>query len=745
MENEIVSISGMTGAACANNVERILRKLDGIESGTVNYGAEKVSLVYDSQKISFETIQNAIKRGGYELHQPVADELEATANRKEQEMSNMLRRFIISACFALPLLLYSMIPMFMMDFWHIHDFPAIFDPMGVPNAIIQTVLTIPIIAVNWKIFRDGFRSLVLGNANMDSLIAKGVTVAFIYSFYLMLQNVFNNAGYMMFYEVAGVILTLIVLGKFMEAKTKGKTSMAIKKLMGLTPKTAKILRNGEEFEIDINDVKLGDIIVVRPGERMPVDGVVTLGETLVDESMLTGESMPVSKSIGSEIIGASINKNGAIQYKATKIGKDTVLAQIISLVENAQASKAPIARLADIVSGHFVHIVILIAVLAGAGWLIAGAEFAFALRILIAVLVIACPCALGLATPTAIMVGTGKGAENGILIKSGEALENLHKIKTVVLDKTGTITKGEPNVTDILAVGFGDDELLALAASAEKLSEHPLGEAIVNYAHSKNLKLQEAQDFKSITGQGISARIDELDLLIGNKKLMIENSIAVTLEADAENFANDGKTPMFIAIDGKFAGIIAVADIIKESSQRAVKNLVNMGIDVYMLTGDNKKTALAIAKLAGIKNVLAEVLPDEKAQAIKKLQENGQKVAMVGDGINDAVALVQSDVGIAIGSGTDIAMESAQIVLMRGELTGVANAILLSKKTIRNIKQNLFWAFAYNVLGIPVAMGVLYIFGGPLLSPMLAALAMSFSSLSVLTNVLRLKRIKLEG
>ncbi|MCL2217919.1 MAG: copper-translocating P-type ATPase, partial [Defluviitaleaceae bacterium] len=524
---------------------------------------------------------------------------------------------------------------------------------------------------------------------------------------------------------------------------------------------------GDGVPIPIEDVVVDDIIVVRPGEKMPVDGVVISGQTAVDESMLTGESMPVNKSTGDTIIGASINKNGAIQYRATKVGKDTVLAQIVKLVEDAQTSKAPIARIADIISGHFVHVVIIVAILSGAAWLVSGQGVAFSLTILVSVLVIACPCALGLATPTAIMVGTGKGAENGILIKGGEPLETAHKIQTVVLDKTGTITQGKPHVTDVLADGqnrehveggqdniswpgtaFDADEVLRLAAGAEKSSEHPLGEAIVNYGMEKFGALPEAEHFNSITGQGIEARIEGRDILIGNKKLMDAREISlVAQDADAQvmhdALAAEGKTPMYIAIDGIFAGIIAVADIIKPTSKAAVQRLQSMGISVVMLTGDNKRTAEAVARQAGISEVLSEVLPGDKAENVKKLQAQGRVVAMAGDGINDAPALVQADVGIAIGGGTDVAIESAEIVLMRGDLQGVAQAIYLSKRTMRNIRQNLFWAFAYNVLGIPIAMGALYLFGGPLLSPMIAAVAMSFSSVSVLMNVLRLKRINL--
>jgi len=737
------TISGMTCAACARNIERIVKKQEGVISGQVNLGTEKLNLEFDESIISFEAIVKAVERVGFGLHLPVAEENSA-ADIKADEMAILWRRFIVSAIFTIPLTIFSMLPM-TLYYLGLEWIPPQLDPMHFPvfNGIAQLVMTVPVMYVNRACFRNGFRTLFQGRPNMDSLIAKGTLVAFLYSLWLTGENMFLDAHNMFYYETAAVILTLIVLGKYMEAKAKGRTSEAIKKLMGLAPKTAKVIRNGEELEVPIKYVEVDDIIVVRPGEKMPVDGIVTSGQTAVDESMLTGESMPVNKTVGDQIIGASINKNGAIQYRATKVGKDTVLAQIVKLVEDAQTSKAPIARLADIISGHFVHVVIAVAILAGAAWFISGQDIAFSLTILVSVLVIACPCALGLATPTAIMVGTGKGAENGILIKGGEPLETAHKIQTVVLDKTGTVTEGKPHVTNIIAnEEFSDDEILRLAAIAEKSSEHPLGEAIVNYGRSKFGTLPDPQHFNSITGQGIEAQIEDKNILIGNKKLMEAHGIP-TATHDADVLANEGKTPMYVAINNTAAGIIAVADVIKPTSKAAIQRLGEMGINVVMLTGDNKRTAEAVAKQAGIKTVLSEVLPGEKAENVKNLQSQGQIVAMVGDGINDAPALVQADVGIAIGNGTDVAIESAEIVLMRGDLQGVSQAIYLSKRTMRNIRQNLFWAFAYNVLGIPIAMGALYLFGGMLLSPMVAAVAMSFSSVSVLLNVLRLKRVKL--
>ncbi|MGL6098323.1 MAG: copper-translocating P-type ATPase, partial [Fusobacteriaceae bacterium] len=540
------------------------------------------------------------------------------------------------------------------------------------------------------------------------------------------------------------ILLLITLGKYLEAVSKGKTSSAIKILMGLAPKSARIEVEEKEVVIPLENLKVGDIVIIKPGDKIPVDGILIEGTTSIDESMLTGESIPVQKILNSPIIGGSINKNGSIKYKATKVGKDTALAAIIKLVEDAQGSKAPIAKLADIISGYFVPVVMLLATLSGLGWYLATKDLEFALTIFISVLVIACPCALGLATPTAIMIGTGKGAEYGVLIKSGEALESAHKINTVIFDKTGTITEGKPKVTDILVENIiSENELLVLAASAEKGSEHPLGEAIVKAAEDKMITLKKVESFVAIPGHGIKVKIEGKEILLGNKKLMVQNKIDLkSLEVESDKLANAGKTPMFISIDTEIAGIIAVADTVKKNSKKAIEVLHAMGIRVAMITGDNKKTALAIAAEVGIDTVFAEVLPKDKALEVKRLQAEGKVVGMVGDGINDAPALAVADVGIAIGSGTDVAIESADIVLMKSDLMDVTTAIKLSRETIKNIKQNLFWAFGYNILGIPVAMGALYLFGGPLLSPMIAGGAMSISSVSVITNALRLKSFK---
>ena len=735
------NIEGMTCASCAQTIEKATQKLRGVNLSSVNLTTEKLVVEYDPGMVNLTDIIKAVMDSGYEAHEEVAtaDTVDQDKEKKQKEIKSLWNRFLISALFTAPLLYIAM--------GHLVNapLPDFINPMMNPEAfaIVQLVLTLPVVAVNSKIYRNGFKALSKGHPNMDSLISLGTSAAFLYGVFATVMIFRGEVAYAneLYYETAAVILALIVLGKYLETLTKGKTSEAIKKLMGLAPKTALVVRNGKESEISIDEVVVGDIIVVRPGGKMPVDGVVIEGLTSVDESMLTGESIPVEKSVGDAIIGASINKNGTIRYKATKVGKDTALSQIIKLVEDAQGSKAPIAKMADIISGYFVPIVIAIAILSALAWYFAGQTGVFALTIAISVLVIACPCALGLATPTAIMIGTGKGAEHGVLFKSGTALETTHKLNTIVFDKTGTITEGKPKVTDIItAEGISETELLTLSASAEKGSEHPLGEAIVNSAEEKGLAFLKTETFNAIPGHGIEVTINGQHLLLGNKKLMDERHIGLgNLASASDALASQGKTPMYIAKDGKIAGIIAVADTVKESSLRAIKKLHKMGIEVAMITGDNKRTAEAIAKQVGIDRVLSEVLPEDKANEVKKLQDEGKKVGMVGDGINDAPALAQADVGIAIGSGTDVAIESADVVLMRSDLMDVPTAVELSKSTIRNIKENLFWAFAYNILGIPFAMGVVYAFGGPLLSPVIAAAAMSFSSISVLLNALRLK------
>ncbi len=740
--NKTLTIEGMTCASCSKAVERVTRKLEGVVEANVNLATEKLTISYDESQLRVSDIKKAVEKAGYKaIEEQITVDLDK--EKKDKEIKTLWKKFIISAIFTVPLLYISMghmmgapLPMFL----HPDMNPELF-------AITQLLLTIPVVIAGNRYYRVGFKTLLKGSPNMDSLIAIGTSAAVLYGVFATFKIYSGEAHYAMdlYFESAAVIITLITLGKYLESVSKGKTSEAIKKLMGLAPKTAIILREDKEIEISIDEVEVGDVIIVKPGEKMPVDGVVLEGTTSVDESMLTGESIPVEKHAGDPIIGASINKNGTIQYKATKVGKDTALAQIIRLVEDAQGSKAPIAKMADVISGYFVPIVIILAILSGLSWYFFGGESAiFSLTIFISVLVIACPCALGLATPTAIMVGTGKGAEHGVLIKSGEALETAHKIQFIVFDKTGTITEGKPKVTDILPYhDITANELLQLAASAEKGSEHPLGEAIVMDAEEKGLELKKAEAFKAIPGHGIEVIIEGKKILAGNRKLMIESNISLEgFEGTSDQLANEGKTPMYIAIDHQLAGIVAVADTVKENSKKAIEQLHAMGIEVAMITGDNSRTAEAIARQVGIDRVLAEVLPENKASEVKKLQEEGNKVAMVGDGINDAPALAQADVGIAIGSGTDVAIESADIVLMRSNLQDVATAIQLSKSTIRNIKQNLFWAFGYNTIGIPIAMGILHVFGGPLLNPMIAGAAMSLSSVSVLTNALRLKRFK---
>ena len=748
LNQTIIPISGMTCASCAKAVERSVGKLDGVQTVDVNFATEKASISYIPEKVKLSEIKEAIKKAGYEPRDAEnKNAVDEDKIRKEKEVKSLWIKFIVSAVFAVPLFYIAMGQMIKEPFGPL-PLPQIINPDINPLnfGLIQLFLTIPIVIAGYKFYTIGTKAILSKSPNMDSLIAIGTGAALSYSLY-SLYLTFNGdmmAIHNMYFESAGVIITLVLLGKFLESVAKGKTSEAIKKLMGLSPKTAIIIKDTKEIEIPIEEVEVGDVIVVKPGSKIPVDGIVVEGHTSVDESMLTGESIPVEKSVGSHVVGASINKNGTIKFKAEKVGSDTAISQIIKLVEDAQGSKAPIAKLADVISGYFVPIVFAIAVIVSIAWFISGKDIEFALSIFIAVLVIACPCALGLATPTAIMVGTGKGAENGILIKGGEALESTHKINTIVFDKTGTITEGKPVVTDIITDGdINKDELLKIAASAEKGSEHPLGEAIVKEGEKKNLGLYNIDKFVAIPGHGIEVEIESKGILLGNKKLMQDRKIALRkLEEISDKLAAEGKTPMYIAINNKIAGIIAVADIVKESSAKAIMKLHDMGIEVAMITGDNKKTADAIARQVGIDKVLAEVLPQDKSSEVKKLQSEGRFVAMVGDGINDAPALAQADIGMAIGSGTDVAMESADIVLMKSDLMDVPTAIKLSRSTMRNIKENLFWAFAYNVIGIPIAAGVLYLFGGPLLNPVIAALAMAFSSTSVLLNALRLKRFK---
>ncbi len=740
-----IPIGGMTCASCSQRVEKAISKLNGVTKVSVNLATEKAAVEYDPQLIKLSAIKECIVNTGYQALEIDKNTVDEDKLRKEKEIRTLWIKFIIAATFGIPLLYFAMAPMVT---WWPFPIPKAVNPMQFPlrYALLQITLVTPIVIAGYRFYTVGFKALLQRSPNMDSLVAIGTSAAIIFSIYNTFEILNGNfmAVEKLYYETAGVIIALILLGKSLEAVSKGKTSDAIKKLMGLAPKTATVIENGKEIEVPIDEVEIDHVILVKPGEKIPVDGLVIEGHTSVDEAMLTGESMPVDKKIGDKVYAASINKNGLIKFKATKVGSDTALAQIIKLVEDAQGSKAPIAQMADIVSGYFVPVVCSIALIAFLAWFLTGHTLAFSLTIFISVIVIACPCALGLATPTAIMVGTGKGAENGILIKGGEALETTHKINTIVFDKTGTITEGKPEVTDIITVGnVPKNQLLQIAASGEKGSEHPLGEAIVRGAEKENLEFKKVEQFEAIPGHGIEVVIDKVKVLIGNKKLMDNRGISLSeLKDKSDQLAGEGKTPMYIAMENQLAGIIAVADVVKESSAKAIKKLQSMGIEVAMITGDNRKTAEAIAKQVGIDRVLAEVLPQDKSNEVKKLQAEGKKVCMVGDGINDAPALVQADIGIAIGSGTDVAMESADIVLMKSDLMDVPTAINLSKSTIRNIKQNLGWAFGYNIAGIPVAAGLLYLLGGPLLNPIFAAAAMAFSSVSVVSNALRLKRFK---
>ena len=738
-------IEGMSCASCAMTIENAVSKIPGVEKASVNLATE-IMTVEANDSVTPEDIAKVVDGVGYSARprgKSVEEELEEKNEKKEAHLREMKRNLTISAIFTVPLLFIAMADMVGIPM------PAFLSPMQSPvsYALIQLALSLPIVWLGRRFFVDGFKALSKGHPNMDSLVALGTSAAFLYSLYGTYHVLEGHAHFAMnlYYESAGVILTLITLGKYFEDVSKGKTSMAIQTLVGLAPKMATVLRDGQEVEVPVEEVQVGDLIRVKPGEKVPVDGIVTEGNSTVDESMLTGESIPVSKAVGDEVIGASLNKTGSFILKATKIGKDTALSQIIQLVEQAQGSKAPIAKLADKVSGVFVPIVIVLALVSGLAWYFLGQEsWVFALTITISVLVIACPCALGLATPTAIMVGTGKGAENGILLKSGEALEEANHVNMVVFDKTGTITNGTPVVTDVVTADNADaDALIRLAASLEVASEHPLGEAIVAKAKEQGAAFDEVTNFEAIPGFGIKGHVGETLVFLGNEKWMRENGLAnESMNEKANHFAEQGKTPLYIGYNDAVQGLIVVADTVKESSARAIQTLHEMGIQVAMMTGDHERTAQAIAAEVGIDRVFSEVLPQDKANYVSKLQEEGYIVAMVGDGINDAPALAQAQVGIAIGTGTDVAIESADAVLMKSDLMDVPAMLKLSRATIRNIKENLFWAFAYNVIGIPFAMGVLHLFGGPLLNPMIAGAAMSFSSVSVVLNALRLKRWK---
>lgn len=745
-EKKEYKLSGMTCAACAMTVEMAVKDLETVEDVSVNLATERLSLLpkegFDNQQVL-----DAVADAGYQAEEKGKarpSDVSEEAAIKAQKLQKKKQQLLILLLTALPLLYISMGSMIGLPL------PSFLDHMKHPLVFVlsQLFLTLPAVWIGRGFYQRGFRNLIKRHPNMDSLIAVGTSAAFLYSLYSVGQVFLGYHAFVhqLYFESVAVIIALVLLGKYLESSAKGRTSQAIQSLLELVPSQATVIRYGEAVTIDTEDIRVGDVIRIKPGERMPVDGLVTEGQTFVDESMMTGESVPIEKKVGDTITSATINQNGSIDYQATRVGSDTTLAQIVRLVEEAQGSKAPIAALADKISLYFVPIVLSLATLSALGWyFLAGESLSFSLSIFIAVLVIACPCALGLATPTAIMVGTGKGAENSILIKSGQALEAAYQLDTIVLDKTGTITVGKPSLTDLLPLGaFNRSDLLRLIASAEQHSEHPLAQAILEAAKEEGLDLLPVSHFEAIVGRGLAAQVEGKHLLVGNESLMKEKNIdSSVFQEQLLELSQEGKTAMFVAIDGQLAGILAVADEMKSSSLKAVQELQSMGLEVIMLTGDREETATAIAQKAGIQKVIAGVLPDGKAAAIKNLQEAGKKLAMVGDGINDAPALVQADVGIAIGSGADVAIESADIVLMHSDLQDVVKAIKLSQATIRNIKENLFWAFAYNTLGIPIAMGLLHLFGGPLLNPMLAGLAMSLSSVSVVANALRLGRFKL--
>lgn len=758
MKKECFDVTGMTCAACSARVEKSVAATSGVQEVSVNLLKNSMTVTFDEALASEQSIISSVEKAGYGA--TVQESNTSTTGNPDPkrdpnaiarlEYRRVRTRLIVSAIFAVPLFYISM--------GHMMNWPLPSFLLGEANAmtfsLVLFLLLLPIVIVNAKFYRQGFKSLFHGAPNMDSLIAIGSGAAIVYGIYAMFKISFGLGHgdmetvhhFMMdlYFESAGMILTLITLGKFFEARAKGKTSDAITKLMDLAPKTATVFRVGQEFEIPVEEVRSGDILIVKAGEAIPVDGIVTEGNSSVDESALTGESIPIEKQPGDTVIGATINKSGYFKMQATKVGEDTALSQIVKLVDEATSSKAPIAKLADKVSGVFVPAVIVIAVIATIAWLIVGYDFEFALSIGISVLVISCPCALGLATPTAIMVGTGRGASNGILFKSAQALETAHGVKTVVLDKTGTITQGKPVVTDIGAVhGIDAQRLLQIAASLEKMSEHPLAEAITAEAEQQKVALLPVTDFAQIPGQGIEGKVDGMYCQAGNRRLLEREGIYTSDLAQQEAaLAEAGKTPLFFLCNGRLIGLIAAADPVKPSSRSAIAELRLMGIETVMLTGDNKKTSHAIQKQVGVDRVIAEVLPQDKEQEIRRLQESGKKVAMVGDGINDAPALARADVGIAIGAGTDIAIESADVVLMKSDLADVATAIQLSRSVIRNIKQNLFWAFFYNTIGIPIAAGVFFPAFGLKLSPMIGALAMSFSSVFVVSNALRLRFFK---
>jgi len=729
-----LDISGMTCAACAARIEKGLNKMQGVSAATVNYAMETAHVEYNGTEVGVADLQQRVEKLGYKAR-PKQESGDREVQR-QQEVGRYRRRFLISAALSLPLL-WSMVSHFSFTSW-------MYLPDLLMNPWFQLVLAAPVqFYIGWPFYSGAYKALRNGSANMDVLIALGTSAAFFYSVYLSIDAALAAHGGHghpnLYFETSAVLITLVVLGKWFEAKAKGRTSEAIKKLMGLRAKTALVIRDGEEMTLPVDEVLRGDIVIVRPGEKVPVDGEVTEGTSAVDESMLTGESLPIEKRPGDAVIGSTVNKNGRLKVRATKVGKETALAQIIKIVEEAQGSKAPIQRVADRISGIFVPIVVGIAVAAFAIWYlwVTPGEFGNALEKAIAILVIACPCALGLATPTSIMAGSGRAAESGVLFKGGEHLESTHRIETIILDKTGTITKGEPELTDIRAYGIAEEQLLRLVGAAEQASEHPLAEAIVQGIRERGVALPEPDAFEAIPGYGVLATVEGHEVLAGTRRLMARYEVEID-EALAEmsRLEEQGKTAMLIAIDRRYAGLVAVADTVKPTSKAAIERLKGQGLEVVMMTGDNARTAQAIAAQVGIDRVLSEVLPEGKAEEVRKLQAQGKKVAMVGDGINDAPALAVADIGMAIGTGTDVAMEAADVTLMRGDLNSIADAILISRKTMRNIRQNLFWALAYNSAGIPIAaIG--------LLAPWVAGAAMAFSSVSVVLNALRLQRVKL--
>lgn len=752
MITETYAISGMHCAACSSSVERVTGKLPGVIRSSVNLATARMVITYEEKELTQEQIIGKVERAGFGAILLHPEEMEAAEKKRfeeqETELKKQKKELILAFCFAVPLLYLSMGHMLPFPL----PLPGFLDMMESPFsfAAAQLILTVPILILGRRFYVVGFRTLFKGHPNMDSLVALGTGSAFLYSLVMTVAILWEPSSvHSLYYESAAVVVTLIMCGKYMEARSKGKTGEAIRKLMELAPDTAELMLGGEPVEVPVEQLRPGDRILIRPGVKVPVDARVVRGSSSVDESMLTGESIPVEKKKGDTLIGASMNYNGALEAEVTQVGQDTMLSKIVRMMEDAQGKKAPISKLADVVAGYFVPVVMAVALVSAAAWLIGGHTLTFALTVFVSVLVIACPCALGLATPTAIMVATGVGAQNGILIKSGEALEMLHKVDTVILDKTGTVTEGKPRVAEIIPDGaIGRDALLSLAASCEQQSEHPLGKAIVEGAKEEGMELVSPEEFESLTGRGIRAVLEGEEVRIGNFRLMqetegLEKAVLKRMQDMAQELAQKGQTPMYVLRGTDFLGVVSVADPLKETSREAVAALKGLGLSVIMLTGDNRLTAEYMGGLAGVDQMIAEVLPEDKAAVVSGLQQKGARVLMAGDGINDAPALVQADVGAAIGSGSDIALESGEVVLMKSDLMDLSKAVRLSRATIRNIRQNLFWAFFYNILGIPVAAGVLYLFGGPLLSPMIGGLAMSFSSVSVVSNALRLKGLKL--